>query len=270
LLCQTLDALAACNGFRGSRVHLFCDAAPDGDTRAVADTWCRRVGARLVLRETNRGFRNITDGITELCESEGWAISLEDDHFADRRLLEFLDRALLLYRDQPRVFQVAAAIPGMALPTDAPDAFFLPAPMATGWGTWRRAWSHFRWEIDDAALPNADARMQFDLGGSYPATTLLDRALHGEFDSYFIRWYLAMFRVGGLALCSRRALVRNAGLSSGVHGMMVSPRREQFFNANWPPDASDPRGWRFPERIEADPSMYAHFTEALRVWRAAR
>jgi hypothetical protein len=271
LLRDTLDALAACNGFRGARVHVYCDAASDADAaRAVAIEWCRRFGARLVLRDTNRGFRNITDGITELCDAEGWAISLEDDHCADRRVLEFLDHSLARYRDEPRVFQVAASLPGRPLPASAPDTFFLPAPMAMGWGTWQRAWSHFSWEIEDAVLAESDVRERFDLGGSYPATALLNRAQRGEFDSYFIRWYLAMFRAGGLALCSRRALVRNTGLGSGVHGMAVSARREQFFNANWRADDSDPHAWSLPDRIDVDPAMLAHFMESLRTWVAGR
>jgi hypothetical protein len=79
-----------------------------------------------------------------------------------------------------------------------------------------------------------------------------------------------MFRAGGLALCSRRALVRNTGLGSGVHGMAVSARRERFFNANWRADDSHPHAWSFPDRIDVDAGMLAHFMESLRTWRAGR
>jgi hypothetical protein len=276
LLGWTLEALAACRGFRGGRVHVFCDA-PRGDefvsvekTRAIAAQWCRSTGARMVLRDANHGFHNITDAMTELCAAEGCAISLEDDHCADHGLLEFLDTALAAYRDEPRVFQVAALVPGLPFPPDAPDTFFLPAPMTMGWATWDRAWSHFCWQIDEDALADDDERQRFDFGGSYPAARLLERARRGEFDSYFIRWYLAMFRAGGLALCSRRTLVRNIGLASGVHGMAVSPQRERFFHANWDPGGFDPRTWKFPERVEVDTAIFAQFTSGLRRWRAGR
>jgi hypothetical protein len=271
LLATTLAALARCDGFHGMRVHVFCDApASEAEVRRVAATqrvaaaWCRRHGARLVQRPANQGLRNLTNGIGELCASEGAAISLEDDHLPAATALRFLDRALARYRHDEAVFQVCAYRPGTRF-AGPPDTFFLPLPMPVGWGTWNRAWERFSWECPeaDAVLMSPARRRDFDLDGAYPAAALLATALAGEFNSYFIRWYCAVFNAGALALCPRDSLVRNAGLGSGLHGHGPSERRARFHNGAWNPRAPVD-GWTFPPAIAVDPTALALLRDALR------
>lgn len=264
LLETTLAALTRCDGFAGSRVHVFCDA-PAGTadaaavhaTRRVAGDWCRRQGARLVCRTANRGLANLTDGVSELCADQGAVISLEDDHVPARTALSFLDRALARYRDEDAVFQVCAYRAGGPLAA-LPDTYFLPLPMPVGWATWQRAWQRFSWECPQAGALLADPgqRRAFDLDGAYPASALLARALAGEFNSYFIRWYCALFSAGALALCPRDSLVHNAGLTSGIHGHARSARRAGFHNGAWNPAAPVAR-WALPPEVRVDPAVLA-------------
>ncbi|MGH3783275.1 MAG: hypothetical protein ACRDRO_22325 [Pseudonocardiaceae bacterium] len=271
LLATTLAALAHCHGFRGVRVHVFCDApaseaeAPRAEaSQRVAAAWCRRHGARLVRRSANQGLHNLTNGIDELCASEGAAISLEDDHIPAATALHFLDRALAHYQHDEAVFQVCAYRPGGRL-AGTSDTFFLPLPMPVGWGTWNRAWERFSWECPEAGavLTSPERRHAFDLGGAYPAALLLAQALAGEFNSYFIRWYCAVFSADALALCPRDSLVRNAGLGSGLHGHGPSERRAHFHNGAWNPQAPV-ENWRFPPVTAVDPTALALLRDALR------
>lgn len=282
LLEQVLLALERCDGFTGHRAHVFCDAPRSAEHAArveetieVARSWCQRANGRLVVRPENRGLSSLTDGMTELCEAHGAAISIEDDHLVAPGFLAFIDRALARFAGDERVFQVCGYRVGP--PWEAgPDAFFLKMPMPTGWATWRRAWRHFQWDAPgaEALLRDPGARHAFDAGGAYPASTLLSRALRGTFDSYFIRWYYAIFRAGGLTLCPRRSLVKNVGLGSGVHGRgHVAPERESFFNGAFAPedDARATAGWNLPDRAEVDPDIEARVRAILTGWtRAAR
>ncbi len=268
----TLAALARCSGFSGGRVHVFCDASgrPEREagvaaTRRIAGAWCAAHGARLILREANLGFRSITEGVSELCAVAGSVISLEDDHLPEPGLLAFLDQGLAAYRHDERVFQIAGYRLGSGSAV-LPETFFLPMPMPIGWATWERAWNHFRWDIGDQAtlLDDPTRCLAFDLDGSYPASVLLRRALAGTFDSYFIRWYLAMFAADGLALCARDSLVLNQGLASGVHGRAkVSEARERFFNSGW--SSSVKYGpWELPTHVAVDQTLYQRLCGELR------
>lgn len=269
VLERTLDALERCEGFDGGQVHVYCDAPREDSAgvdavRAAAREWCLRHRARLVLRERNLHFRNITEGITELTENEGVAISLEDDHLPARNLLRFLERGLERFERDDRVFQVAGYLPGTATEGE-PHTAFLPVPMPSGWATWRRAWRHFQWEIGPDQWPlDAERRHRFDLGGAYPAAKLVESALAGRFDSYFVRWYLAMFHNDGLALCSTTALVLNSGLASGVHARPPSAERSAFFNGRWRGAGSTEEEWLFPESVGVDATVLENFVSALR------
>lgn len=264
LLERTLHALTRCAGFDGTRVHVFCDAAAQESrlpgveaTRRVAAAWCREHRARLVRRPVNRGMGNLTDGISELCAEAGAAISVEDDHLLAPGALGLLDRALRRYEHDDAVLQVSAYRPGGPLPA-LPDTFFLPLPMPIGWGTWSRAWDRFSWECPaaPALLASDERRRAFDLDGAYPASALLAKALAGTFHSYFIRWYCAFFTAGGLALCPRHSLVRNAGLETGLHGHAYSARRDTFHNGAWHP-AAPAHHWAWPAATTADPAAVA-------------
>jgi len=271
-LSKTLTALEHCHGFRGQRVHVFCDAPScEADlpgveaAQMVASAWCRRHAARFVPRATNLGLRNITEGMNELCSSEGMAISFEDDHLPAPRALDFLDQALDRYQHDESVFQVSAYRPGRPM-TGGPDMFFLPVPMPLGWGTWERAWTRFSWECADAhsILASSVLRQSFNLDGAYPAATLLTEALSGEFNSYFIRWYCAMFVANAVALCARDSLVHNIGLGSGLHGHARSERKARFHNGAWNPGAYVDE-WTFPTTVEIDHNALALLRDDLRM-----
>jgi hypothetical protein len=270
LLETTLDALARCDGFEGRRVHVFCDAPPDDglapaaeDVARTARRWCRRHRARVVLRQANLGIRNVSEGIGELAANEGAAVSLEEDHVPARGFLAFVDAGVERFAGHEDVFQIAAFTPGIRLAA-APDTFFLPVPMPAGWATWERAWRHFSWECSSAGdvLHDPVRRRTFDLDGSYAASALLERTLAGEFESYFVRWYLAVFLAGGRALCPRETLVFNTGLNSGLH-RRPSGRRSRFHNGAWNPEAQ-PSSWRLPSTTAVDEAVYAQICAGLR------
>jgi hypothetical protein len=272
LLEATLNSLERCDGFRGRFVHIYCDAPrTDNDasnvdaTRRVAAEWARRTGARSILRPANLGLHNLVDGISELSSTEGAAASIEEDHVVSPDILLFLGRALQAYSTHEEVFQVCGYIFGAPL-RDCPDTFFLPMPMPSGWATWDRAWRYFSWEPAPASLLEiAQRRSEFDFGGDYPATLLLERALRGDFESYFIRWYLAMFLRHGIALCSRRSLIWNTGLSSGLHGPLTA-KRDDFFNGAWAPTSahSNASRWRLPHEVKVNDEMFRRVRQTLR------
>ncbi|MBL9005118.1 MAG: hypothetical protein JNJ46_12775 [Myxococcales bacterium] len=263
-LATAVASLTRCSGFAGRRVHLFCDA-PEGpgseagvaQVRELARSFCDHYGARLVLRTQNLGFRNITQAMSELCSEHGCAVSIEDDLVLAPGFLSFIDGALATYAKDPRVFHVSGYTLGGVMPT-APTAFFLPVPMPWGWATWERAWRRFTWEAEGASrvLENPMARRAFDLDGAYPAAALLERTLAGRFESYFIRWYLAMFLAGGLALCPRVSLVENRGASSGVHARQGAglDRRRRYLSGSMP-DGEKPapaKGLTWPRTVAVD------------------
>lgn len=219
-LSRTLAALAKCALAGESEITIFCDGARDpGEralvekTRAVAKAAKGFAKVSVVERSDNFGLsKSICAGVTELLSRSGRVIVLEDDLLVAPSFLEFMNEALVKYEDEERVMQVS----GYMYPVDTAgpaDAFFMTHSSCWGWATWARAWKHFgpRPEILTKLRADRSLRAKFDVNGTYPYFSMLEKQDAGEIDSWGIIWYLNLFANGGLVLMPRHTLVANIG-----------------------------------------------------------
>ncbi|MCH9608804.1 MAG: hypothetical protein S4CHLAM45_07160 [Chlamydiales bacterium] len=220
-----LEAIGRSEAFFGKKLPLIihCDCAQNAadvplvkQTIEVAKQW---KGAEVVLREHNYGFRNITEGITSVCNAYGQAIVLEDDVLIAPDFLPFMCRALKEYGDDPRVFMVSGFMYFNSLPQTA-ETYFLNAPFIWGWATWKRAWDHFEWECTgwEKWLEKRKNRYSYDCLGAFPFSKALRKTIKGEWKTWDTRWMYAMAKQGGLSLYPSRSLVWNCGCGGGTHG----------------------------------------------------
>lgn len=171
------------------------------------------------LRQQNFGLaKSIIEGVTEVLNSQGRAIVLEDDMVTSQHFLTYMNEALEQYADDERV----ASIHGYVYPVNQvlPEAFFLPGADCWGWATWRRAWVCFN--PDGQYLLNELRRRKliksFNLNGAYPYSKMLENQINGVNDSWAIRWHASTFLADKLTLYPGRSLVQNIGNdSSGIH-----------------------------------------------------
>ncbi len=222
-----LESLSRCERLDECSLRIYCDG-PKGDAdaagvaaaREVAREWAERLGAGVIERETNLGLaRSIVTGVTELCESHGRVVVLEDDFVLNPSFLDYMLDALERYADETSVYQISGYMFPVAH-AEKPAAFFLPLTTTWGWATWARAWRIFDWDAADAVekLSDPKLRRSFDLDGSYPYSSMLEQRLRNENDSWGILFWWAVFKAGGLALHPRESLVWVGGFDqSGTH-----------------------------------------------------
>ena len=231
---RTLRALDLNPEFRHSALHIFCDASrrPDEDdavgaTRQIVRGWAH---PHKTVHEApaNRGLAaSIIGGVTALCADHGRVIVVEDDLVVAPVFLDFLNRALDTYADDPRVMQVSGHMFPVELDAGGHDAVFLPFTTSWGWATWQRAWASFDPDMKGYEELAADRSMRkrFDLENAYPYFAMLKKQKAGKIDSWAIRWYLSVFMREGLVLYPRRSLVSNEGFDgSGTHGANTRKR----------------------------------------------
>jgi hypothetical protein len=217
---RTLEALACNPEFTNSPLHVFCDGArrPDEEsavleTRQLVRAWPH---PHKTIHESpgNRGLAaSIIEGVSRLCDSHGRVIVVEDDLVVSPVFLDFLNRALDHYVDEPRVMQLSGHMFAVDFPPGTPEAVFLPFTTSWGWATWQRAWSQFDPDMRAFYPLRADRAMRrrFDLDNAYPYFEMLQKQRAGEIDSWAIRWYLSVFTAGGIVLYPRDSLVSNDG-----------------------------------------------------------
>lgn len=166
----------------------------------------------VVERDTNWGLaRNIIDGVTTIVERYGRVIVVEDDLVLAPFFLQFMNEALQVYEDEPRVGHVQAC--DFTQDPSLPDTFLIKWTGSWGWATWQRAWKHFNPDGASLLRQLEERRLTrtFDFNGKYGFTRMLRRQVEGKNNSWAIRWNASLFLKGILSLNVGRSLVSNQG-----------------------------------------------------------
>lgn len=244
-----------------SELFIFCDAAKtDLDERAVYQVrqivrsrqWCREV--HIIEHRANKGLaRSIIDGVTQLVESFGRVIVLEDDLLLSNGFLDYVNRALDRYESVDQVLQISGHMFPVPNLSGENEAFFMPMVTSWGWATWRRAWRLF----DPYATGYEDLkkdeelRKKFNLNGSYPYSTMLLAQMNGKIDSWAIRWWWSAFRAGGLSLFPKESLIRNIG--AGVEATHTQHSIELHNDLEWSKNRSVEH---LPDEVIVDAAIF--------------
>jgi len=247
---RALAALSSNPEARDSDLYVFADGAKGEADRAGVEATRALFGRdwgfkslRVAERERNWGLaRNVVDGLERVIGERGRAIVLEDDIEVSPAFLEYMNRGLELYADDPSV----ASIHGYVYPHDGklPETFFLRGADCWGWATWERSWRHYE---ADAALLESRLRScpwgnEFDFDRSYPYRRMLREAGAGRVDSWAVRWYASAFLAGMYTLYPGSSLARNIGHDgSGTHGGASGAYEVPLASSCPPMDRLEPR-----------------------------
>ncbi|MAZ44465.1 MAG: glycosyl transferase [Legionellales bacterium] len=178
---------------------------------------------QLIEREQNLGLsQSIIQGVSQLTEQFGSVIVLEDDLVVSPYFLKYMNDALVMYENNPKVI----SIHGYVYPIEGlPETYFLKGADCWGWATWRRGWALF--ESDGQMLLNrllaSQKNREFDFNGQSAYTQMLRDQVDGKIDSWAIRWYASAFLQNRFTLYPGRSLVRNIGQDgSGTHSQQTT------------------------------------------------
>ncbi|MDD4535101.1 MAG: glycosyltransferase [Prevotella sp.] len=166
----------------------------------------------IIERYENWGLaRNIIDGVTTNVNQKGRVIVLEDDLVVSPYFLRFMNDALEVYKDEPRVGHIQACDYTGCL--SLPTTFLIKWTGSWGWATWDRAWSHFNPDGKVLLQEIMDKKLnrKFDFDGTYRYTRMLRRQTEGKNNSWAIRWNASLFLADILSLNVGRSLVSNSG-----------------------------------------------------------
>jgi hypothetical protein len=266
-----LESLSRCRRLDECSLKIYCDgpkraedAAAVNEAREVAREWAARFDAELIERDSNLGLaRSVVNGVSQLCDTHGRVIVIEDDFSLSPAFLDYMLSALDRYEDEPSVYQIC----GYMFPirhAPQPDAFFLPLTTTWGWATWSRAWRVFDWRPADAeSLRDPEVRRRFNLNNAYPYAEMLERKLNGENDSWGILFWWAVFRANGLVLHPRKSLVWNGGFdASGTHcgdQAWTSQALSEIASDQW-----TTKPFQFPEQVATDELAFGKVIRYLR------
>lgn len=216
---RCLEALLKNTLAADSELFVYADAAKDEAGKEAVEEVRRYIhslqGFRtitIIERDENWGLaRNIIDGVTTQIKRYGKVIVLEDDLVVAPYFLQFMNDALEIYKDEPKVGHIQAC--DFTQDASLPDTFLIKWTGSWGWATWERAWKHFN-PNGKELLHELEARKlsyTFDFNGKYGFTRMLRRQIAGKNNSWAIRWNASLFIKDILSLNVGRSLVQNEG-----------------------------------------------------------
>lgn len=223
---QTIEALRKNEQAAHSTLYIFSDGPKTAsDEEKVQDVrnYIRRTDGfkslSIIEREKNFGLADsIIAGVTEVLNAHGKIIVLEDDLISSPYFLSYMNHALGKYEDTEKVMHIAGYIFPID-PTGLKETFFYRVSSCWGWGTWKRAWRHFEYDINKL-IPKFDSKLKrlFNIDGEHNFWQQMKSQRKGKINSWAIRWYASVFLNNGLCLHPSISLINNIGLDgSGMH-----------------------------------------------------
>lgn len=227
-----MNSLRRCDGYSDYPVTIFVDG-PKGDADWIGVEAVRALvtgysdeNVSVVLRDRNLGLaRSVFEGVSSLCSKHGRAIVLEDDLLLSTRTLDYFSQGLDAYETNERIYAVCAYMFAADALSRRDEAFFLPVAHPWGWATWDRAWKGFDLAtvLAPEQLGSAAFKRSFDVTAIRDYSAMLNLAMQGSIDSWFIRWYLHVHMNGGLCLFPPETYVLNDGINAGTHATGLNP-----------------------------------------------
>lgn len=222
----------------------------------------------IIEQNENKGLaRSIIDGVTEQVNHFGKVIVLEDDLVVAPYFLTFMNQALELYQDEPRVGHIQAC--DFTNSTELPHTFLIRWTGSWGWATWKDSWALFNPNGQELLHELKKRRLNkiFDFNGAYPFTKMLHKQVNGGNDSWAIRWNATLFLNNILSLNVGRSLVSNKGFDgSGTHCGGGDLYGSRLWMTDLPLEKIDP----IKENLEARVIFQKYYKQTQGFWAKVR
>ena len=260
---QTVEALQRNHLADQSELYIFSDGPrteADADKVQHVREYLKTIDGfkktTLKLSDKNQGLAaSIIGGVTELINTYGKVIVLEDDLVTSTNFISFCNQALSHYKDDPQVFSVSGYTRPISGLKDN-GVYFTSRASSWGWASWKEKWNDVDWEVKDYAGFSSDsrARRAFNRMGSDMAA-MLDKQMRGDIDSWAIRWCYHQFRNSYVTVFPATSKVRNIGFNEAA-----SHTTSRFNNFRTDLDRSGNQTFEFSRNFNLDKNIIREFT----------
>ncbi|WWB84946.1 sugar transferase [Priestia aryabhattai] len=209
-------------------LFIFCDAAKTSkdeekveEVKSIINNTTGFNKLSIKIANDNKGLANsVISGVSEIIDTYGKVIVLEDDLITSRFFLKYMNEVLDIYKDDSNIWSVSGYTPGIKIPDEYEDNMYIVRRGCSwGWGTWKNRWNSVDWNIKsyNTFIRNRKKIKEFNQGGN-DLTYMLQDQFHRRIDSWAIRWVYNQYQNKQYTIYPVNSLVQNIGTdSSGTH-----------------------------------------------------
>jgi len=220
-LQSTVAALQKNSLATESDLFIFSDGGKDDvswvKVEEIRNYICTITGFKsiqLIMSPVNNGLANsIILGVTQVIEKYGKVIVIEDDLITKPTFLNFMNDCLFFYEDTENIQSINGYSPFIKS-NDSQDIYLHKRTFSWGWATWRKYWNMNIFNkqfIKEIALK--ETLKEFRNVCGHDVTIMLNRALSGKNDSWYIFWTFDHFIHNRFAVYPKISFIENIGYS---------------------------------------------------------
>ena len=221
---KTLEALMQNELAEKSELFIYCDGPKPNAKKEDLDKidavhtiilkkqWCKKV--HIIKAEVNKGLANsIVAGVTEIVNRYGKIIVLEDDIVTSKGFLRYMNEALDLYENEPKIMHIGSYLPYTNSYRKLPETFLSRFMSCWGWATWKTSWNKANWNESELyeQIKDPKVRNEFNLEGVLNFHEQLENNIDGSINTWAIKWFASIFLCNGLCLYPSHSFTKNIG-----------------------------------------------------------
>ncbi|MFT7091836.1 MAG: hypothetical protein ACJAXW_003278 [Candidatus Azotimanducaceae bacterium] len=174
---------------------------------------------KVIERDSNYGLaRSITTGVTDLIETFGEVIVLEDDMVTSPGFLAYMNEGLNFYRSISKVWHIS----GWCFPVEVKgdqkkDVYLWRGMNCWGWATWADRWQHYNNDPDQHLSWPRQYRREFDLNDSGLFWSQMEANRKHKINTWAVYWYATIYQHDGLCADPYAPMLQNIGIDGSGH-----------------------------------------------------
>jgi len=257
---RTLEFLQKNKGANQTEIVVFSDGAKSAkDNENV-----KRV--REIIHSIT-GFKNITifeqpkniglansviKGVSQVVNSFGSAIVLEDDILTSPNFIQFMNNCLVQYENNNTIFSVSGYTLPIQIPSSySPTVYLSYRGSSWGWGIWKDRWNSIDWDVKDfeQLRKSKVEQKQFNMGGN-DLYDMLCKQQNKLVDSWAIRFAYSAHKQNMVHILPTVSKVFNIGNDNSGQHSKRSKKYDVKIDTNTNSDIE-----ALPNNIEINPDI---------------
>jgi hypothetical protein len=222
---KTIRSFEAIRSARPKQLFIVADGPKDekdrlqvNQTREILNNIDWDCEVTRIYSEINMGCAlRVSSGINEVFCKVDQSIIIEDDIVASDSFFEFQEQMLDRYKDDERVMMVTGWNSFVEYSIEGYDGFFSQTSAIWGWGTWKRAWAHYRFDpLENGVIDKINIEKQLNNYMDDPFWVsyhlqCMEARIWEKLNTWDYQWALAMYIQQGFCITPLSSQCLNIG-----------------------------------------------------------